>query len=77
MRIDAERAGGVNRIGVGAEYLDVGTLAGALQSSALLGGVWGEALADLSPYGGLVNAHLDLSLPVASAPDFRWSPHDD
>ncbi len=71
VRIDAERAGGVNRIGVGAEYLDVGTLAGALQSSALLGGVWGEALADLSPYGGLVNAHLDLSLPVASAPDFR------
>lgn len=72
VRIDAERAGGVNRIGVGAEYLDIGALAGALQSSTLLGGVWGEALAELSPYGGLVNAHLDLSLPAASAPDFRF-----
>jgi uncharacterized protein (TIGR02099 family) len=72
VRIDAERAEGVNRIGVGAEYLDVGALAGALQSSALLGGKWGEALADLSPYGGLINAHLDLSLPAAAAPDFRF-----
>ena len=72
VRADLERDGGTRRLRVGAEYLDVGALAGALQSSALLGGAWGEALADLSPYGGLVNAQLDLSLPAASAGDFRF-----
>ncbi|MBP6381169.1 MAG: TIGR02099 family protein [Pseudomonadales bacterium] len=72
VRVDAGRGEGVNRIRAGAEYLDVGGLAGALQSSALLEGQWGEALAELSPYGGLVNAHLELSLPASGAPDFRF-----
>ncbi len=52
-------AGGADE-SLAAEYLDVGALAGIVTGSALLQGPWADALADLSPYGGLADAHLDV-----------------
>ena len=43
-----------------AEYLEVGALAGIATGSELVTGQWADALSDLSPYGGLANAHVDI-----------------
>ena len=64
------RPGGGNDA-LAAEYLDVGALAGIVTGSGLLQGPWGDALRDLSPYGGLANAHLDLERRDGQPVQFR------
>ncbi len=72
LRIDFDHGGPLRRVHVATEYLDVGSLAAAVQGSQLLDARWQQALGDLAPYGGLANAHLDLSLPAGNRADFRF-----
>lgn len=72
LRVDVDREGSGWRVHAGAEYLDIGSLAAMVQSSRQLGPRWQQVLEDLAPYGGLANAHLDLSLPADGPADFGF-----
>jgi uncharacterized protein (TIGR02099 family) len=72
MRIDYKAAASMRHYRIAAEYLDVSSLAGVVSRAGLASGVWTEVLGDLSPYGGLSNALLDLYLPYKDATDFRF-----
>ena len=71
LRLDVSGDAAARDIEIGADYLDLDGLAGALHSSALLAGPWGDALADLEPYGGLADAHISLALRPSAPADFR------
>lgn len=72
LRVDIDHGGPVRRVHAAAEYLDVGSIAAVVQASQLLDARWQQALGDLAPYGGLANAHLELSLPAGNGADFRF-----
>ncbi|MFM7783184.1 MAG: YhdP family protein, partial [Planctomycetota bacterium] len=75
LRLDARRDGAGSHAELAAEYLDVGALAGVVSASGLLEGPWGDTLAELAPYGGLVNARLALDRDAASPLRFRLRSH--
>lgn len=72
MRIDVRHRDQSWRVHAGAEYLDVGSLATVVRGSRLLPPRLQEVLADLAPYGGLANAHLDLRLQAGEPVDFGF-----
>jgi uncharacterized protein (TIGR02099 family) len=71
LRLEARRGADASHGEFAAEYLDVGALAGIATASKLLDGPWGDALAELAPYGGLVNARLSLDKAPAQPLRFR------
>lgn len=71
LRVDAARADGRRQVQVGAEYLDLGSLSAVLRASRVLEPRWQQVLDDLAPYGGLSNAHVDLTLPADAPVDFQ------
>ncbi len=54
-----------------ADYLDVGALSGIVMGAGLLQGPFGDALVDLSPYGGLADVHLDIDGQQGKPAGFR------
>ena len=71
LRLDVSGDAQARNVEIGADYLDLGAVAGVLHSSALLTGPWGDALAELAPYGGLADARMSLALRPSAPADFR------
>ncbi len=71
LRLERSPASGGVDDALAAEYLDVGALAGIATGSGLIEGPWADALAELSPYGGLANAHMDLRHRTGEPAEFR------
>lgn len=71
LRLDVSGDAQARNVEIGTDYLDLGAVAGVLHSSALLAGPWGDALAELEPYGGLADARMNLAMRPAAPADFR------
>lgn len=71
VRLARSTAPGGAHYAAAADYIDVGALSGIVMGAGLLQGPFADALADLSPYGGLADVHLDVDGQQGKPAAFR------